>query len=62
MDLYNEIHISNIERNTNENVCMIFKPGTSASLVRWRSPKYKSFCTLRNTQQTVTHFHPVRTY
>ena len=37
MDVYNEIHISNMERNTNENVLLDweFEPGTPASLVRF---------------------------
>ena len=36
MDVYNEIHISNIERNTNENIWLDweFEPRTPASLVR----------------------------
>ena len=35
--VYNEIHISNIGRNTNENVWLdrVFETGTPASLVRW---------------------------
>ena len=35
MDVYNEINVSDIERNTNENVCLDreLEPGTPASLV-----------------------------
>ena len=37
MDTFNEINISNIERNTNENVWLDreFEPGTSALLVKF---------------------------
>ena len=39
--VYNEIHISNIERNKNEKVrlarVLVFETGTPASLVRWRT-------------------------
>ena len=36
MDVYNEIHISDIERNTNKNIWLggNLNPGTPASLVR----------------------------
>ena len=35
--IYNEIHISNIERNTSENIWLDlkFEPGTPESIVMW---------------------------
>ena len=60
MGIYNEIHISTIERKRNENLWLdrVFEPGTPASLVWWRSlplsypgqliSMYQCFCLLGN--------------
>ena len=70
MDIYNKIHISNIERNTNENVWL--DPGNRSwdpcitSQYPWffkpnyHIPPLQSLCPKKNTQQT--EGHPVRTY
>ena len=70
INIYNEIHISNIERNTNEYEWLDpgFGPWTLASLgnIHGSSSRTTTFlllhilCSQRNTKQTEDH--PVRTY
>ena len=69
INIYNEIHISNTERNTNENVWLDpgISPWTLASLVNIQGSSSRTItflplqilCSQGNTKQTEDH--PVRT-
>ena len=57
---YNEIHISNVERNTNKNVCLDreFKPGTPESLVRCSATKLSRPININGPARPIHHIPP----
>ena len=62
MDVYIEIHISNIERNKNENVGLDweFEPGTLASLVRWSTTELSRPISIHGPSRPITTFLPLQ--
>ena len=64
MEVYIEIHISNIERNTNENVWLEweFEPRNPASLVRWSTTELSRPINIHDPSRPKYHTPPLKKF
>ena len=62
--MYNEIHISTIERNTSENVELDrkFEPGTPASLLRCSAIELSRSINIHGPSRPTTTFLPLQSF